>query len=436
MNPKLDFPQFYRNCNPTGSLPRSSCYIDFSEVRGESVIEKLKTKISLQENSTQLFTGHIGCGKSTELRELKRKLELEENNFHVVYFESDNFLNMGDVDITDILLVIARQVSESLETTFDIKFRPSYFEKLKSDLASLLQTEVALDSISLPTFLGNLTLKAKGSDTVRSQLRQKLEPQTSNLFDSLNTEILQPATEQLIKKQNKKGLVVIVDNLERIANSRTTASDKSKAEYLFVERGDQLKLNCHVVYTIPLALGLSKQGQVVKQVLGNIIKLPMVATKYKDGREWEQGITLLKQMVMTRAFPQEERENVLNDDLIQQIFENSETLEQLCRASGGHVRNLLSFLQGSLTESQPHLPVKRFQKTIRDVSKNLCLDIQDNDWKSLKSVFENKEISGVQEHESLLRSLLIMEYDDPDEGSWFAINPALELSDRYKTFLD
>jgi thymidylate kinase len=59
------------------------------------------------------FTGHIGCGKSTELQRLKA--ELEEQGFRLVYFESSQVMDMADVDITDILLAIARQVSESLE---------------------------------------------------------------------------------------------------------------------------------------------------------------------------------------------------------------------------------------------------------------------------------------------------------------------------------
>ena len=44
--------------------------------------------------------GHIGCGKSTELFRLKDKLE--QQGYHVVYFEFSEDLDMGDVDISDI----------------------------------------------------------------------------------------------------------------------------------------------------------------------------------------------------------------------------------------------------------------------------------------------------------------------------------------------
>jgi hypothetical protein len=84
---------------------------------GGKIIEDLKDNIAMwspDEPTCQLFTGHIGCGKSTELWLLKQQLEAE--GFHVVYFESDKDLEMGDLDVSDILLTIARQVIESLNT--------------------------------------------------------------------------------------------------------------------------------------------------------------------------------------------------------------------------------------------------------------------------------------------------------------------------------
>ncbi|MEC4805756.1 MAG: AAA family ATPase [Jaaginema sp. PMC 1079.18] len=90
-------------------------YIDFSTVRGGEIIEEMQSTISFfspNEPTCTLFTGHIGCGKSTELRRLQ--LELEKDGFVVVYFESSEDLEMADVDISDILLAIAKRVSESL----------------------------------------------------------------------------------------------------------------------------------------------------------------------------------------------------------------------------------------------------------------------------------------------------------------------------------
>ena len=110
---RLDVNRFYRACNPTKTLDKGKSqdeqlYIDFSSVRGGKIIDKLTRRIircDLDESCCQLFTGHIGCGKSTEL--LALKANLENKGFYVVYFDSSASLDLADVDVTDILLAIA-----------------------------------------------------------------------------------------------------------------------------------------------------------------------------------------------------------------------------------------------------------------------------------------------------------------------------------------
>lgn len=130
---ELDFLRFFDACDPSKTLAIANpddrkYYIDFASVRGGKIIEALSRTIILRSRlhqpTCQLFTGHIGCGKSTELHRLQA--DLENQGFYVVYFESTQDLDMADVDITDILVAIARQVSESLEA-IDIKLKPGYF---------------------------------------------------------------------------------------------------------------------------------------------------------------------------------------------------------------------------------------------------------------------------------------------------------------------
>lgn len=76
---------FYRATDPGKPLfaqdpEDQKLYIDFSEVRGGKIIEELKDNISFfspDSPTCSLFTGHIGCGKSTELLRLKLELELK-----------------------------------------------------------------------------------------------------------------------------------------------------------------------------------------------------------------------------------------------------------------------------------------------------------------------------------------------------------------------
>jgi hypothetical protein len=104
--------RFYQACQPNplelGNPEERKYYVDFSSVRGGNVIEELGRtiyKLSPDKPTCQLFTGHVGCGKSTELQKLKA--DLEQQGFHVVYFESNQILEMADVDVTDIMLAIS-----------------------------------------------------------------------------------------------------------------------------------------------------------------------------------------------------------------------------------------------------------------------------------------------------------------------------------------
>ncbi|BAY47723.1 hypothetical protein SAMD00079811_53420 [Scytonema sp. HK-05] len=98
----VDLRKFFEATDPSRTLVVNNAqdkkyYIDFSSVRGGDIIGKLKQKITFfkpHDPTCTLFTGHIGCGKSTEL--LRLKLELEADGFHVVYFESSEDLEMTE----------------------------------------------------------------------------------------------------------------------------------------------------------------------------------------------------------------------------------------------------------------------------------------------------------------------------------------------------
>ncbi|MCA6587063.1 MAG: ATP-binding protein, partial [Pseudanabaena sp. M051S1SP1A06QC] len=78
--------KFFKACNPNNTLIVSNelerrYYINFTKARSGkrknvSLIDELYRTITRSDDrSHQLFTGHIGCGKSTELGKLKYELE-------------------------------------------------------------------------------------------------------------------------------------------------------------------------------------------------------------------------------------------------------------------------------------------------------------------------------------------------------------------------
>lgn len=421
----LNVREFFNACNPSKTLnmevaKERKYYINFSSVRGIEIVEELGQTIILSDEATcQLFTGHIGCGKSTELLRLKQ--ELQQQLFHVVYFESSQYLDLADVDISDILLLIARKVSESL-TSLGIKLKPGYFATLFKDIGELLQTPVDI-SLGLEFGVAKIAAITKEDPRLRNQLRDYLENRNSDIIQSINDEIIIPGIEKL-QQIGKQGLVVIVDNLDKI-DDRPKAWGRPQPEYLFIDRGDKLRhLKCHIVYTIPLGLIFCSEYGTLQNILGSVKVLPMVPVQLRDGRDCAEGIALLRQMVMARAFPDLTAE--IRMALVAEVFENIEILDRLCYVSGGHVRNLLRLLYTCIPKKRPPLSLEVLENVIRQRRNELTLPINlEQKWELLREIEAKKQITKENGYATLLRSMVVFEYRDRN-GSWFDINPILK----------
>lgn len=421
----LNVREFFNACNPSKTInmevaKERKYYINFSSVRGIEIVEELGQTIILSDEPTcQLFTGHIGCGKSTELLRLKQ--ELQQQLFHVVYFESSQYLDLADVDISDILLLIARKVSESL-TTFGIKLKPGYFATLFKDIGDLLQTPVDI-SLGLEFGVAKIAAITKEDPRLRNQLRDYLENRSSDIIQSINDEIIIPGIEKL-QQIGKQGLVVIVDNLDKI-DDRPKAWGRPQPEYLFIDRGDKLRhLKCHLVYTIPLGLIFCNEYGTLQNILGSVKVLPMVPVQLRNGEIYSQGIDALSHMVMARAFPELKLDISMN--LVTEVFEDEKILDRLCYISGGHVRNLLRLLYTCIPKKRPPLSLDVLESVIRQRRNELTLPINlEQKWDLLREIEAEKQITKENGYTTLLRSMVVFEYRDRD-GSWFDINPILK----------
>ncbi len=149
----------------------------------------------------------------------------------------------------------------------------------------------------------------------------------------------------------------------------------------------------------------------------------MVPVRLRDGREHEEGMALLRQMVLARAFPNlSESQRIKNISL---LFDAPETLDRLCHISGGHVRNLLSLLNDWIKKERKFpLSLPMLEEVVRARRNEFVLSITDEEWNLLKKIAENKKVIGEEGYQILIRSMFVYEYRDKD-GSWFEVNPIL-----------
>jgi hypothetical protein len=163
--------------------------------------------------------------------------------------------------------------------------------------------------------------------------------------------------------------------------------------------------------------------------------LPMIPVRSRQGTEHQEGLNLLRQMLIKRAFPHEALTDEQRLDFIPEIFDSKETLDRLCYSSGGHARNILAMLQSCLQEEDPPISRASLETVIRDYRDALLAAITPEQLPLLRQVKQQQSVSGAKEQQTLLGTLLVYEYHDEQDGRWYNINPVLLESEKIRNIL-
>ncbi|WP_445173979.1 hypothetical protein [Microcoleus sp.] len=123
----------YQACdvNPLTGENRARYYVDLSAVGNTEAIEGVSTDLDIHEPGefdTILFTGHRGCGKTTELKHIQSQCE---NEYRVIYREFDWEQDVNEAEYTDLYLLLINKVADDL-TELRLKFDPKLLESFES----------------------------------------------------------------------------------------------------------------------------------------------------------------------------------------------------------------------------------------------------------------------------------------------------------------
>ena len=398
-------------------------YTNFDSVRGGEIIEGLKNNIQIADRPTyQLFTGHFGCGKSTELLRLKDKLE-KENNV-VVYVNAQEEVDIQDLQINDLLLGIAHQISEQSLKNLPENFREACFNNFQNifrQMGEILGTRLEITEIGLSVGLATITAQLRdssGNSQLRNLLRARLGVTTPTIIKAINEELI-ATVKQKLEQQSEKKLIVIVDDLDKL--------NPSSAESIFLDQGRLLrKLQCDIVYTFPLALRFSNIFFQLAEQFTDTSILPMIPIWYQNGSQNEDAIQVLVQMVLKRAFPLFPRFE--EPDLtrrIRMIFDSSDSLNKLCIISSGNLRLLFLILRKWIV-NQENFPllIEKLEDDIQERLNELRIAITDDEWALLRKVVKTKKLAGEEKYQQLIYSQFVYEYRERD-GLWYKVNPIL-----------
>ncbi|NJK36113.1 MAG: AAA family ATPase [Oscillatoriales cyanobacterium SM2_2_1] len=389
------------------------------------------------QKTCQLYTGHRGAGKSTELLRLEE--DLLSNGFYVVYFAADlEDIDPQDTDYADILNACARNVFEDLLKKGIAKadlLKPLHtwwsehlptFEKIVPGLKDF-KLDADLSSIQLP-FIKISTAFKKGTPDIRKDLRQILEGSTPDLIRVLN-EFIKGVRANLPEPYDD--LVVIVDNLDRITYKRYANGSEFASNYekIFIGQGEPLtSLDCHVIYTFPLPLVYSSKGANLRDIYDNQIQvLPMVAVRDRHEHPLQSGIDKMREVLCRRA----EKVQGVN---FNQLFDSEETLNGLCEMSGGYMRGLLQMMQRALLLSDA-LPIQAETalRVINEVREDYNRIIQSSEWNLLANVAATKEKLD-ERYVNLLLNRCVMEYRE-GTAAWYDVHPTIRGLNSFRQAL-
>jgi hypothetical protein len=426
--------EIYNAFDPTPLPANSKLYVDCKAVRGNrDALVDLGKKIRLSQRSTcQLYTGHRGGGKSTELLRLKQ--DLENKGCTVVYFTAEDAdVDPEDVEYTDILLACTPHLLEQVKAA-DPNPVLSWLRERGQVLQDVLLTDIRLGDpkaeVGVKEF-AKLTATIRTQPTQRAKLRELLNPYTGKLVDALN-QFIADAKKKL--PEGKQRLVVIADGLEKVTlvprNGGRTNHDE-----IFIDRSGQLKgLDCDVIYTVPISLVLSNRSSDLVEIYGCLPQvLPMVMAQTRQNNLHPAGLKSLKSIVRSRV---ESIPAAKGLALETEIFDSATTLERLCLMSGGHVRNLVLLVQTAIEYNEAEtLPIDAdaLEEAIRQLRKVYRDTVNEDQWGLLAAVHQSKQIPHDNAHRSLLFTRCLLEYREAE--SWYDVHPVLREVPEFESAL-
>ena len=412
-----DLDQAYRACNPDVPLaaddPR---YCDLAGVRGtrhiaRSLARSIRRSTG-QEHLKMLLTGHRGSGKSTEL--LRVQAELQREGFFAVYMDVETMLDLVDVSYLDVLVAIAKETEKALREEAGIQLPPDLLaaiadwfadKVLEREEGQELRGEVktqAQAGADIPFFarlMARVTAEAKSASSRRVHTRQQLERELSVFLEHLNRLI--DAAQERLAQAGRRGLVLIVDGLEKMHYTVNREQVSSHAE-LFVHHAEQLQAPaCHVVYTTPISLAYNAN-------LGNdfdpVIVLPMVKTH-------DEGLKALVELIACRVE-------------LDQVFQDRGLAKELARLSGGVVRDLIRLVRLATDTDEPRIGRAEVDFAMATLTREYDRLVRNADLERLREVRAWHRVQADEAYARLLNLRLVLEYQNGER--WADLHPALD----------
>jgi hypothetical protein len=379
---------------------------------------QLRPGARAQTAEAVLFGGHVGCGKSTELRDYAR---LFRQSYTVHHLELTKLLDINSLRFSDLLVALVHALVRNFQDE-NLSIRPeavfitpviNWFDTriLKQDrfkdIEGEIKTEVKAEGgiPFLASLLATITGKVRAGASYREELRREIRDGFLQLLQHFNTLIAR--TNELLAKQGRGPLLFIIDGTDKLS--------KDDSETFFnadVNQLGQIQTNLIVCAPISVLLEGGATGQRFTRV-----QLPMVKVFEADETPRQAEEDALIELVLKR--------------MPLDYFDDKETVRYLVRHSGGHVRDLLRLVRAAFSRMDGDTLTRELAElAVRDVASEYQRLVRQSDWPDLVRIDQSNgdEKDRTDDRLRMLYDLVLLEYN----SYWWRSHPLVRTLAAYK----
>ncbi len=407
-------------------------YVETQQARGsEQTLTRLASKFGWDPAKNEffapnekhvLFFGHIGSGKTTELRHYMGRFD-DSRRFYVVEVDVLTKLDRNNLQYTEVLMAMAESLLERLNGD-GYQFDAAALRPMRDWFTSTSRTKTSMTSLDaevktgveagggipgLIKLLANFTTSFKTGASTKNEWREEIRNRFTLLVIAFNG-LIRSAEAALKAKGRAERVLFLIDGTDKMRGEDTQKFFVLDAEQL-------LTIQALAIYTAPLHL--KYDGRLGGKLDADVV-LPMIKLQERDGARWDQGWTALRSMLLLRA----------DRSLFEAGAAGDAQIDRLVAACGGHPRELLRLLKLCCEVAGNTIDDTAVDSAISQLASEYRRFLQPDDYKLLAAIDADPVHGGNdQRAQELLFRLALLEYND---GGWRRSHPAIHTLDGYR----
>lgn len=414
----------YEEALPDGD-PR---YVDTQAARGsEKTFTRLARKFGWDPDTNAffvpndkhvLFFGHIGSGKTTELRRYAGRLD-KSKHFYVVEVDVLAKLDRNNLQYTEVLMAMAETLLERLAAD-GYALGEDVLKPVRDWFATAIRTRSSIREHSaeikagieagggiagLAKLFAGFTAAFKTGSSQKNEWRQEIRNGFTALATSFSN-LIRTAESELVRTGRAERVLFLVDGTDKMHGADT--------QQFFVQDAEQLlAIQTLVIYSAPLHL--KYDGRLGGKLDADMV-LPMIKLQERDGSPFDAGLSAMRDLLLRRAD--------------RSLFASDGEVNRLVEYSGGHPRELLRLLKLCCEVADTVIDARVVQLAIGKLASDYRYFLKPADYALLRAIDANPAHGGNDERaQELLHRLALLQYND---GTWRRSHPVVQTLEGYR----